>query len=188
MENAHQFDGTGLGLNITKKLVELMDGSIKLSSKLNEGTRVSVAIPAEEVSADNVEHDPTLLQPEKLNVPADSLVLVVEDHYINQIVIKTIFDKLGLPISVVGSGEEGVEYVKSNPVDLVLMDINLPGIDGTEATRQIKQMRAALPVIALTADVITQRDLLLKNGLDDLLTKPVENAELIRVLNHYLGK
>ncbi|AMJ95496.1 hybrid sensor histidine kinase/response regulator [Alteromonas stellipolaris] len=188
MENAHQFDGTGLGLNITKKLVELMDGSIKLSSKLNEGTRVSVAIPAEEVSADTVEHDPTLLQPEKLNVPADSLVLVVEDHYINQIVIKTIFDKLGLSISVVGSGEESVEYVKSNPVDLVLMDINLPGIDGTEATRQIKQMRAALPVIALTADVITQRDLLLKNGLDDLLTKPVENAELIRVLNHYLGK
>lgn len=112
----------------------------------------------------------------------------MEDHYINQIVIKTIFDKLGLPLSVVDSGEEGVEYVKSNPVDLVLMDINLPGIDGTEATRQIKQMRATLPVIALTADVITQRDLLLKNGLDDLLTKPVENAELIRVLNHYLGK
>ncbi|MBO7923687.1 response regulator [Alteromonas sp. K632G] len=188
MQNAHQFDGTGLGLNITKKLVELMGGSIKLNSKLNEGTRVSVAIPAEEVSANTNEHDPALLQPQKLNIPTDSYVLVVEDHYINQIVIKTIFDKLGLPISVVGSGEEGVEYVKSNPVDLVLMDINLPGIDGTEATRQIKKVRATLPVIALTADVITQRDLLLKNGLDDLLTKPVENAELIRVLNHYLGK
>ena len=188
MENAHQFDGTGLGLNITKKLVELMGGVIKLSSKLNEGTRVSVAIPAEEVSADTINHAPSLLQPQKLNVPADSHVLVVEDHYINQIVIKTIFDKFGLPLSVVGSGEEGVEYVKSNPVDLVLMDINLPGIDGTEATRQIKLMRATLPVIALTADVITQRDLLLKNGLDDLLTKPVENAELIRVLNRYLGK
>jgi CheY-like chemotaxis protein len=149
---------------------------------------VSVAIPAEEVSADTIKHAPSLLQPQKLNVPADSHVLVVEDHYINQIVIKTIFDKFGLPLSVVGSGEEGVEYVKSNPVDLVLMDINLPGIDGTEATRQIKKVRATLPVIALTADVITQRDLLLKNGLDDLLTKPVENAELIRVLNHYLGK
>lgn len=188
MENAHQFDGTGLGLNITKKLVELMGGSIKLSSKLNEGTHVSVAIPAEKVSADTIEHDPALLQPQELNIPTDSHVLVVEDHYINQIVIKTIFDKLGLPLSVVDSGEEGVEYVKSNPVDLVLMDINLPGIDGTEATRQIKKVRATLPVIALTADVITQRDLLLKNGLDDLLTKPVENAELIRVLNHYLGK
>ncbi|MDO6568632.1 ATP-binding protein [Alteromonas sp. 1_MG-2023] len=191
MENAHQFDGTGLGLNITKKLVELMDGSIKLSSALNKGTRISVSIPAEipaDTPADKIEHELTLLQPEKLHIDFDTHVLVVEDHYINQVVIKTIFDKLGLPISVVGTGEEGVEYVKSNPVDLVLMDLNLPGIDGKEATRQIKLIREELPVIALTADVITQRNLLLSNGLSDVLTKPVENAELIRVLNHYLGK
>lgn len=188
MENAHQFDGTGLGLNITKKLIELMDGSIKLSSKINEGTRVSVAIPAKEVSANNIEREPAVIVPEKLNVSLDVQVLVVEDHYINQVVIRTIFDKLGLAISVVGSGEEGVEYVKSNPVDLVLMDINLPGIDGKEATRQIKQISANLPVIALTADVVAQRELLVTNGLDDVLTKPVETSELTRVLNKYLGK
>ncbi|CAA0311308.1 Histidine kinase response regulator hybrid protein [Alteromonas alvinellae] len=188
MENARQISGTGLGLNISKRLVELMDGSIKVSSKLNHGTRISVTLPADALSANQfVEAQPRSFVAQ-VNIDNSVNVLVVEDHYINQVVIQTLFEKLGVSLSVVSTGEEGVEYAKSNPVDLVLMDLNLPGIQGDEATLKIKGFKPNLPIVALTADVITQPEHLREQGLDDVLTKPIESSELVRVLNHYLGE
>jgi signal transduction histidine kinase/CheY-like chemotaxis protein len=187
MENARQISGTGLGLNISKRLVELMDGSIKVSSKLNHGTRISVTLPADALSANQfVEAQPRSFVAQ-VNIDNSVNVLVVEDHHINQVVIQTLFEKLGVSLSVVSTGEEGVEYAKSNPVDLVLMDLNLPGIQGDEATVKIKGFKPNLPIVALTADVITQPEYLRKQGLDDVLTKPIDSSELVRVLNHYLG-
>ena len=187
MENARQISGTGLGLNISKRLVELMDGSIKVSSKLNHGTRISVTLPADALSANQfIEAQPRSFVAQ-VNIDNSVNVLVVEDHYINQVVIQTLFEKLGVSLSVVSTGEEGVEYAKSNPVDLVLMDLNLPGIQGDEATAKIKGFKPNLPIVALTADVITQPEYLRKQGLDDVLTKPIDSSELVRVLNHYLG-
>ena len=188
MDNAQQISGTGLGLNISRRLIELMDGTIKVSSKLNHGTRISVTLPADALSANQfVEAQPKSFVAQ-INIDRAANVLVVEDHYINQVVIQTLFEKLGVPLSVVSSGEEGVEYAKSNPVDLVLMDLNLPGIQGDEATAQIKAYKPSLPVVALTADVITESEYLRERGLDDVLTKPIDNSELVRVLNRYLGK
>ena len=187
MENARQISGTGLGLNISKRLVELMDGSIKVSSKLNHGTRISVTLPADALSANQfVEAQPRSFVAQ-VNIDNSVNVLVVEDHYINQVVIQTLFEKLGVSLSVVSTGEEGVEYAKSNPVDLVLMDLNLPGIQGDEATAKIKGFKPNLPIVALTADVITRPEYLREQGLDDVLTKPIDSSELVRVLNHYLG-
>ena len=187
MENARQISGTGLGLNISKRLVELMDGSIKVSSKLNHGTRISVTLPADALSANQfVEAQPRSFVAQ-VNIDNSVNVLVVEDHHINQVVIQTLFEKLGVSLSVVSTGEEGVEYAKSNPVDLVLMDLNLPGIQGDEATAKIKGFKPNLPIVALTADVITQPEYLREQGLDDVLTKPIDSSELVRVLNHYLG-
>ena len=187
MENARQIRGTGLGLNISKRLVELMDGTIKVSSKLNQGTRISIALPADALNANQfVETQPRSFVAQ-VNIDKSANVLVVEDHYINQVVIQTLFEKLGVSLSVVSTGEEGVEYAKSNPVDLVLMDLNLPGIQGDEATIQIKRLKPNLPIVALTADVITQPEYLREQGLDDVLTKPINSTELVRVLNHYLG-
>ncbi len=183
-----QISGTGLGLNISKRLIELMDGSIKVSSKLNQGTRISVTLPADALNANQfVEAQPRSFVAQ-VNLDKSANVLVVEDHYINQVVIQTLFEKLGVSLSVVSTGEEGVEYAKSNPVDLVLMDLNLPGIQGDEATIQIKRFKPNLPIVALTADVITQPEYLREQGLDDVLTKPIDSTELVRVLNHYLGQ
>jgi signal transduction histidine kinase/ActR/RegA family two-component response regulator len=188
MENARQISGTGLGLNISKRLIELMDGSIKISSKLNHGTRISVTLPADALNANQfVEAQPRSFVAQ-VNIDKSANVLVVEDHYINQVVIQTLFEKLGVSLSVVSTGEEGVEYAKSNPVDLVLMDLNLPGIQGDEATIQIKRFKPNLPIVALTADVITQPEYLQEQGLDDVLSKPIDSTELVRVLNHYLGQ
>ena len=187
MQNAHQIKGTGLGLNISKRLIELMDGSIKVSSKLNEGTRILVSLPADEVSDNTFIEAQPKSYVAQLNVSTAVNVLVVEDHHINQVVIQTLFEKLGVPLAIVGTGEEGVEYVKSNPVDLVFMDLNLPGIQGDEATSQIKAIMPELPVVALTADVITQESALKEKGLNAVLTKPIDSTELVNVLNLFLS-
>lgn len=188
MENARKISGTGLGLNISKRLIELMDGSIKVSSKLNAGTRVSVSIPADSIDASQFPESSPRSLVAQLNIDKSANVLVVEDHYINQVVIQTLFEKLGVQFAIVSTGEEGVEYAKSHPAELVLMDLNLPGIQGDEATAQIKRLRPELPIVALTADVITKADYLREKGLDDVLTKPINSDELIRVLNHFLAK
>ncbi|WP_334056808.1 ATP-binding protein [Alteromonas sp. S005] len=188
MGNAQEISGTGLGLNISRRLIELMDGTIKVSSKLNHGTRISITLPADALSANQfVEAQPQSFVAQ-VNIDKSANVLVVEDHYINQVVIQTLFEKLGVSFSVVSTGEEGVEYARSNPVDLVLMDLNLPGIQGDEATAQIKAQKPGLPVVALTADVITESKYLRERGLDDVLTKPIDSSELVRVLNLHLGR
>ncbi|GFD77710.1 hypothetical protein KUL118_05720 [Tenacibaculum sp. KUL118] len=188
MKNAHKISGTGLGLNISKRLIELMDGSIKVSSKLNKGTRVSLSIPADSFDASQLEDTTARSLTAQINIDNAANILVVEDHYINQAVIQTLLEKLGIQFSIVGTGEEGVEYTRSHPVDLVLMDLNLPGIQGDEATAQIKAIRPELPVVALTADVITKPTSLREKGMDDVLTKPINKGEIVRVLNHFLAK
>lgn len=188
MKNAHKISGTGLGLNISKRLIELMDGSIKVSSKLNKGTRVSLSIPADSFDASQLEDTTARSLTAQINIDNAANILVVEDHYINQAVIQTLLEKLGIQFSIVGTGEEGVEYTRSHPVDLVLMDLNLPGIQGDEATTQIKAIRPELPVVALTADVITKPTSLREKGMDDVLTKPINKGEIVRVLNQFLAK
>ena len=187
MENAHQISGTGLGLNISKRLIELMDGTIKVSSKVNEGTRISVTLPSDVLTANEFANAQPQSFVAQINIDKSAKVLVVEDHYINQVVIQTLLEKLGVAHAIVSTGEEGVKYVNANPVDLVLMDLNLPGIQGDEATAQIKSMKPELPVIALTADAITKPASLYEKGLDDVLTKPVDSNELVRVLNQFLA-
>ena len=187
MENAHQISGTGLGLNISKRLIELMDGTIKVSSKVNEGTRISVTLPSDVLTANEFANAQPQSFVAQINIDKSARVLVVEDHYINQVVIQTLFEKLGVAHAIVSTGEEGVKYVNANPVDLVLMDLNLPGIQGDEATAQIKSINPELPVIALTADAITKPASLYEKGLDDVLTKPVDSNELVRVLNQFLA-
>ena len=187
MENAHQISGTGLGLNISKRLIELMDGTIKVSSKVNEGTRISVTLPSDVLTANEFANAQPQSFVAQINIDKSARVLVVEDHYINQVVIQTLFEKLGVAHAIVSTGEEGVKYVNANPVDLVLMDLNLPGIQGDEATAQIKSIKPELPVIALTADAITKPASLYEKGLDDVLTKPVDSNELVRVLNQFLA-
>ena len=187
MENAHQISGTGLGLNISKRLIELMDGTIKVSSKVNEGTRISVTLPSDVLTANEFANAQPQSFVAQINIDKSAKVLVVEDHYINQVVIQTLFEKLGVAHAIVSTGEEGVKYVNANPVDLVLMDLNLPGIQGDEATAQIKSINPELPVITVTADAITKPASLYEKGLDDVLTKPVDSNELVRVLNQFLA-
>lgn len=189
MHNAYEFKGTGLGLNITKQLVELLNGEIKIKSQLSEGTQVVVRIPMEKTidanSSPNAQQSRDT-QDTAHNINTNVNILVIEDHYINQVIIKNVLEKLNLTAVIVNTGEDGIEYVQENHVDLVLMDLNLPGINGKQATQKIKVLHPSLPVIALTADLITAKETLAEYGLDDVLSKPIDSAILTRTLESYL--
>lgn len=189
MGNAHTIKGTGLGLNITKQLIDLMKGTMKFKSALNEGTRVTVSVVAPESAVSEQHKFSTNDNTRRLKIIESPHILVVEDHYINQVVIRTVFEKLGVSISIVSTGEEGVEYAKNNTINLVLMDLNLPGIDGLEATKRIKAGPAShVPVVALTADALYQRAELAQHGFSEILTKPIDNTALIDILNQFLPR
>jgi len=162
-------EGTGLGLSITKGLVDLMGGSITLESQSGKGTKVSFHLPFQIIKASTVIKAPVgdvnLLDFSKLTV------LVVEDNKVNQMVILAMLKSLSIDTVVVGSGEEALENLTQNQYDIILMDINLPGIDGVETTRKIKAQQINSYMLALTADVYrNSRD---KTLFDNFLTKPI---------------
>lgn len=178
-------EGTGLGLAITKGLVDLMRGSIKLSSVEGKGTLVKVSLPIRAYADTETKHDSL----EKFNdFNPNSHILVVEDNLINQEVAEAIFESLGLTISIANSGEQALQKACSRTYDLIFMDLHLPNMSGFEAASQIHQLQPGLPIVALTADAFIDRTVKQSNtAMRDYLTKPIDKNRLLSVLNKYLN-
>jgi CheY-like chemotaxis protein len=126
--------------------------------------------------------------PEETNFDRNSKVLLVEDNKINQAVMLAVFESLDIPIIIAGTGENAVEMVNNRHFDLIFMDIHLPGIDGRQASEQIKQMYPNVPIVALSADTFNQH----KFGDDDkiwdeYLCKPLEKEKLVQTLNRLIS-
>jgi CheY-like chemotaxis protein len=126
--------------------------------------------------------------PEETNFDRNSKVLLVEDNKINQAVMLAVFESLDIPIIIAGTGENAVEMVNNRHFDLIFMDIHLPGIDGRQASEQIKQMHPNVPIVALSADTFNQH----KFGDDDkiwdeYLCKPLEKEKLVQTLNRLIS-
>ncbi|MEA2755827.1 MAG: hypothetical protein QOJ54_2116 [Aliidongia sp.] len=175
-----RFGGSGLGLAISRQLVELMDGRIGASSQLGDGSTFWFEVPL-------VLSLPDLLSVETLDAivrPARPLrVLLAEDNLINQKLINAILTSAGHHVDIVGNGVEAVEAVRNGHYDLVLMDVQMPVLDGAEATRQIRGLPPPLcdiVVIALTAHaMVGSEEEYLAAGMDDYLTKPLNLAGLL---------
>jgi signal transduction histidine kinase/DNA-binding response OmpR family regulator len=187
--------GTGLGLSICQRLVGLMGGQIGVESTLGQGSTFWFTLPievADFASGDRVEEvDPG----EEVSIPAfvspDVSILVVEDNPINQKVLLKQLEKIGFRADAVPDGMEALEAMRRFKYQLVLMDCQMPELDGYAATARIKADSAlqSIPVIALTASAIAgEREKCLSAGMDDYLTKPVSIAELSRTLSHWLGR
>ncbi len=184
---SRRYGGSGLGLAITQRLVQLMGGAIRVQSAPGFGSRFIVELPAE-VTTQPVEcatavQDLTAAPPDY----SDLHLLLVEDNAINQLVAGGLLAKLGVPYETASSGVEALRRLQESPrpFDLVLMDVQMPGMDGYEATRRIRAdpTWAGLPIIALTAHAFAkERERCRAAGMDGHLTKPLEAVALLQVL------
>jgi PAS domain S-box-containing protein len=173
-----KYGGTGLGLAISKKLVELMGGRMGVVSQVGEGSTFwfEVSLPACDAPAHvRLEHQLRAAE----QTPLTGLrVLVAEDNFVNQKVIRRTLEKWGIEAQIANNGREALEWLSREPFHLVLMDCQMPEMDGYEATRRIRayeQPRGLhIPIIALTANALEgDREKCLECGMDDYLTKPV---------------
>ena len=170
-----QKEGTGLGLCITKGFVELMGGSIEITSELGKGTTVQILLPITECHKVNPHKPVAPNNLEKINV------CIVEDNYLNQLLIKAILNQFSCQFSVFDSAEALFEQQHLNRFDIYLFDINLPGMSGIEAANKLNYMQIKQPKIAITADIFQDKNL--NTHFDDIIIKPYKKSDIIKILN-----
>ena len=180
-----KYGGTGLGLTIVKKLVTILGGEIKLDSKVKKGSSFSFELLFK-VSKKPLKIAKNLNQNNYNNLK-DKKILVVEDNKINQMVSKKMLENKGVLCEIVDNGEDAIEIAKSNKFDMILMDVHLPGINGTIATKKIREFDTITPVIALTAISLNEnRKMLLSFGMNDVITKPFVPENFYAVISKYI--
>jgi signal transduction histidine kinase/ActR/RegA family two-component response regulator len=186
-KKVHDYQGTGLGLSIVKKLIELFNSQIYVTSDVNVGTTFTFTI-AFKAGEDKVV-ETSVISETNLTTNHSIKVLVVEDNKINQIVTKKIIEKNNFECEVVDNGIIALERLESESYDVILMDINMPIINGFETTRQIREKGILIPVIALTAfdrDEIT--DEAYSSGMNDIIIKPFEPIKAFQIINAEVNK
>ena len=188
--HTRRFGGSGLGLSICQGLAELMGGSIAVTSRLGEGSTFIVTLPL--VPAAAAPPPPLATDPAPDGALPDIKVLVAEDNEANQMVLRTLLGQAGIEPLVVANGALAVDAWEREAWDIVLMDIQMPEMDGVSATRAIRAReaetgRARTPILAVTANAMThQTPDYLAAGMDDVVPKPLDVVRLFAALEHAL--
>ena len=171
------YGGTGLGLAIVKQLVEMQGGNISVESKIEEGTRFGVKLS---FTKTQIERKATKEIVEFEKDIKNVRVLVAEDIPLNQLLMRTLLDDFGFVFDIAGNGIIAIEKLKAKSYDIILMDLQMPEMNGFEATEYIRnKMNSKIPIIALTADVTTVDLAKCKSvGMDDYISKPVDERLL----------
>ncbi|HEY9168958.1 MAG TPA: PAS domain S-box protein [Lutibacter sp.] len=182
------YGGTGLGLTIVKKLVGLLNGSIKVDSIFGKGSAFKITLPLKKdlvtINTEEVENEFVM------DAPLELSILLVEDNKTNQLLAKTRLERWKCTVDIANNGIEGVKKVQNNMYDLILMDIQMPVMDGYEATKIIKndisKRAAQIPIIAMTA-YATNADIsrAKSSGMNDYIFKPFKPKELYKILEKY---
>jgi signal transduction histidine kinase len=180
-----KYGGTGLGLTIVKKLTEILGGTINVESTVGKGSSFSLELQFKEGNK-------SFKKEKKPKTYDDSIlinkkILVVEDNKINQMVSKKMLKNKGILCEIIDNGEDAIEIARNNKFDMILMDVHLPGINGTIATQQIRKFDKTTPIIALTAISLNEnRDMLLSYGMTDVITKPFVPEDFYEGIAKYI--
>ncbi len=183
---ARKYGGTGLGMSISKQLIELMNGSIDVKSKKGAGTTITISVPFEVGSINDIPKEKGIVA--DTSILKDKKILLVEDNEMNRLVANAVLETTGVIITEAENGLEAIECLKQQEYDLILMDVQMPVMDGLEAAAKIrKDINKTIPIIALTANAIKgESDRCRAAGMNDFLSKPFEEEELIQMLCHWL--
>jgi PAS domain S-box-containing protein len=182
--NSNENVGAGLGLPICKRLIEIMNGVIVLNSDVDQGSTFSFAVPVELSLINEIEHN-NFVETGPLDI------LLVEDNINNQIVFQALLDETDHQIEIAWDGEEGLEKFKNKKYDIVFMDLQMPRMDGFEATRKIRQWEnknnlAETPIIAVSAQTFFKKEnKATKAGCNNNLEKPIKKSVLMNILQQY---
>lgn len=180
--------GLGIGLALCKRIVDILQGQMQFRSAIQQGTTVEVRLPFRPST--------TVIEPVPDQLiadidPASIDVLVVEDNYVNKLVLEGFLKKLGFNVFIADNGKEALSMLEKRAFNLVLMDCQMPIMDGFEATRQARQLdnaNAMVPIIAVTANANPgDRERCIAAGMNDYMKKPFTQANLIVIINRWLG-
>lgn len=181
--------GTGLGLSIVKSLTSLMEGSVSVTSDVGKGATFFVQLPFEN-AAEGTEEPAMSFFSEFIPVKkfTGAKVLLVEDNKVNQLLIKYMLEEYDIKSEVASNGKEALDILEANHFELVLMDIQMPVLDGYASTKAIrKELKSDVPIIAMTAYALPgEKEKCLASGMNGYLSKPVDSAELDSLLSAYL--
>ncbi len=182
---SRRFGGTGLGLSIVRQLVGLMDGAFGLASDPGIGTVATVSLPLPETEPIYAADFGTALDGERARTPA--MILVADDRPMNRELASAIVRNLGHRVVEVANGDEAVSAVRDGSFDLVLMDVQMPVMDGLEATRRIRQLAApkgSVPIVAITANAVPEEVMACREaGMDEHLAKPIDRRRVAETID-----
>ena len=184
-----RFGGTGLGLNISQKLIQAMGSEIHIDSELGKGSRFYFELELPKTSPAEVAkfrtEEATKTQTVLFN---GERVLLAEDNELNQDLAMAFLKRMNLTVDLAENGQQAIDYVKNNDYKLILMDLQMPVMDGYAATRHIKQLKREIPIIAMSANAFYEaKKRAVEAGIDDFIDKPIVLDKAMSTIAHYLG-
>ncbi len=193
-----RYGGAGLGLNISKRLVEMMGGSIWVESRENRGTTFHFTVMFQMQNTESKKHNQEVSETHKTGNGYDNSkdndlhaafnILIAEDDLVNQKMFVDILRREGYEVKAVANGKSALKEFEKESFDLILMDIQMPEMDGLETTKAIRKFNTGIPIIALTAHAFkADRDKCLDAGMDDYISKPVNRPAFLKLIKKYIS-